>query len=50
MSIDNETKVAQVIALEMTKYNLNGAERFGELAYLYPPDESRQVYGQISTD
>jgi hypothetical protein len=41
MSSELEPKTAQVIALEMTKYNLEGAEKFGELMYIFPPDESR---------
>ena len=41
MSSSSEQKTAQVIALEVSKYNLDGAEKYGELMYIFPPDDPR---------
>jgi len=35
------TKTAQVVALELNKFNTEGAEQFGEMVYLFPADKAR---------
>jgi hypothetical protein len=34
-------KTAQVVALELSKFNTEGAEQFGEMVYLFPADRAR---------
>jgi len=36
-----ETKTAQVVALELNRFTTDGAERYGDLVYLFPADKAR---------
>lgn len=41
MMHENTQQLAQVLALEISKYDLASAEQFGELRYIFPPDEPK---------